>query len=34
MLRFQLKMDNKQLKGIYANSEQTEKARSEESEYQ
>ena len=33
MLRFQLKMDNKQLKGIYANSEQTEKARSEESEY-
>ena len=34
MLRFQLKMDNKQLKGIYANSEQTEKAKSEESEYQ
>ena len=34
MLRFQLTMDNKQLKGIYANSEQTEKAKSEQSEYQ
>lgn len=34
MLRFQITMDNKQLKGIYANSEQTEKAKSEESEYQ